>query len=309
MNPISPPITLSQHEKFIDKINEKIEHKEPFFSFEYFPPRTQEGLSNLYARFKRMGELGPLFMDITWGTGGQRSNKDNITIEIADHIQNTLSLDCNMHLTCNTSTKEEVIGILNKCKSIGIRNILALRGDPPREGQMLSNDFKYARDLVSLIKEEYGDYFCISVAGYPYIHPECDDYHEGIEHLKKKVESGADFVISQLFYRAEDYFTWERDCRSAGITCPIIPGILPIQNYNSLRNMSKMCNHDVPKEISEEVEKIKDDETAIRDFGVKYAVDLCRKLLEGGVPGLHFYTLNREVVTGRVLSELGLLNK
>lgn len=248
-------------------------------------------------------------MDITWGTGGQRTNKDNITLEISDYLLNTLSIDCNMHLTCNTSTKEEILEVLHKCKSIGIKNILALRGDPPREGQPISNDFKYARDLVAFIKEEFGDYFCISVAGYPYLHPECDDYNEGLLHLKKKVEAGADFIISQLFYKAEDFFKWEKDCRDIGITCPIIPGILPIQNYNSLRNMSKMCNHDVPKEIVDEIEKIKDDETAIRDFGVKYAVDLCKKLLEGGVPGLHFYTLNREVVTGRVLSELGLLTK
>lgn len=169
----------------------------------------------------------------------------------------------------------------------------------------MAPEFNYAEDLVKLIREEYGDWFGISVAGYPYMHPDAPSYEDGIRHLKRKVDAGADFVISQLFFTTADYFKWEKDCRAAGITCPIIPGILPIQGYDSLRNMSKMCCLELPAEILSAVEPIKHDDAAIKEFGVQYATKLCKELLEGGAPGLHFYTLNREVVTERILANLG----
>lgn len=195
---------------------------------------------------------------------------------------------------------------MNECKRTGVRNILALRGDPPKYQPEKEPEFHYASDLVKLIREEFGDWFGVSVAGYPYKHPDAASYEEGIQHLKTKVDAGADFVISQLFFTAKDYFDWEKDCRAAGITCPIIPGILPIQGYDSLRNMSKMCCLDLPPELIDGVEPIKHDDAAIKAFGIEYATQMCRELLEGGVPGLHFYTLNREVVTESILRNLGL---
>lgn len=211
-----------------------------------------------------------------------------------------------MHLICNTSTRAQIVEILNECKKSGVRNILALRGDPPKYQPEKEPEFHYASDLVKLIREEFGDWFGVSVAGYPYKHPDAASYEDGIQHLKMKVDAGADFVISQLFFTAEDYFQWEKDCRAAGINCPIIPGILPIQGYDSLRNMSKMCCLDLPPELIDGVEPIKHDDAAIKAFGIEYATKMCRELLAGGVPGLHFYTLNREVVTESILRNLGV---
>jgi methylenetetrahydrofolate reductase (NADPH) len=179
----------------------------------------------------------------------------------------------------------------------------------PAVAAALPTDFNYAVDLVRLIREEFGDYFGISVAGYPYLHSDCPSYEAGLQHLKEKVDAGADFVISQLFFQAEDFLKWVDDCRAIGITCPIIPGILPIQGYASLRNMTKMCSVPVPDVIKNAVEPIKDDDAAIKEFGIQYAADMCRKLIKGGVPGLHFYTLNREVSTERILIELGMIEE
>lgn len=246
-----------------------------------------------------------LFIDVTWGAGGNRPGAHNISLEIAATAQNICCLDTNLHLICNTSTRAQIVEILNECKKSGIRNILALRGDPPKYQPEKEPEFHYAEDLVKLIREEFGDWFGVSVAGYPYKHPDAASYEVGIQHLKSKVDAGADFIISQLFFTAEDYFKWERDCRAAGITCPIIPGILPIQGYDSLRNMSKMCCLDLPPTLIDGVEPIKHDDAAIKAFGVEYATKMCKELLDGGVPGLHFYTLNREVVTEKILQNLG----
>ena len=247
-----------------------------------------------------------MFIDVTWGAGGNRPNAHNISLEIAATAQNICCIDTNLHLICNTSTRAQIVDILNECKKNGVRNILALRGDPPKYQPEKEPEFNYASDLVKLIREEFGDWFGVSVAGYPYKHPDAASYEDGIQHLKWKVDAGADFVISQLFFTAEDYFKWEKDCRAAGITCPIIPGILPIQGYDSLRNMSKMCCLDLPAELIDGVEPIKHDDAAIKAFGIEYATKMCRQLLEGGVPGLHFYTLNREVVTEKILKNLGI---
>jgi methylenetetrahydrofolate reductase (NADPH) len=249
--------------------------------------------------------LVQLFIDVTWGAGGNRPGAHNISLEIAATAQNICCIDTNLHMTCNTMTRAQIVEILNECKRVGIRNILALRGDPPKYEPETAPEFNYASDLVKLMREEYGDWFGISVAGYPYKHPDAPSYEEGIRHLKQKVDAGSDFIISQLFFTAKDYFAWETDCRKAGITCPIIPGILPIQGYDSLRNMSKMCCLDLPPEIIAGVEPIKHDDAAIKEFGIEYATKLCKELLDGGVPGLHFYTLNREVVTEKILANLG----
>lgn len=297
--------------KLIEKIQARIDEKKPFFSFEFFPPKTEEGAVNLYIRFDRMATLCPLFIDVTWSAGGS-SNGDSLkTIDICANAQNYCCMPANMHLTCNTMTRAEIIEVLNKTKEKGIRNILALRGDPPQNlpnWNPAANDFQYAADLVRLIREEFGDYFSISVAGYPYGHPDAPTYEQDILNLKEKVDAGADFVVSQMFFSAEDFLKWVQDCRNAGITCPILPGILPIQGYHSLRNISKMCNVPLPEAIKTAIEPIKDDDAAIKELGVKLAVEMCRKLLDAGVPGLHFYTLNREVVTTEVIKELGLVD-
>jgi methylenetetrahydrofolate reductase (NADPH) len=304
---------MAQHPpKIIDKIRQRIEENKPFFSFEFFPPKTEEGAVNLYLRFDRMATMAPLFIDVTWSAGGSELDPNDKlkTLEICANAQQYCCLLANMHLTSNVMTRQEILDILKKTKEKGIRNILALRGDPPQNVKNWSSegkDFKHAVDLVRLIRAEYGDYFCISVAGYPYGHPDCPSYEEDIQHLKEKVDAGADFVISQLFFRAEDFLKWVRDCRKVGITCPILPGILPIQGYHSLRNISKMCSVPLPDTLTKAIEPIKDDDAAIKELGIKLAVEMCRELLNAGVYGLHFYTLNREVATAQIVKELGLV--
>jgi methylenetetrahydrofolate reductase (NADPH) len=304
-------MSLSYAEKISEKIQTCISKKETFFSFEFFPPKTPEGYANLFNRFDSMAQYNPLFIDITWSAGGKKCDKTNKTLEITKETQDLCCLNVNMHLTCNTSTRQELIEILNHCKEVGINNILALRGDPPLnmpDWNESNQELKYAVDLVRLIKSEFGDFFSVSVAGYPYGHPDCDDKKKDLIHLKEKVDAGADFVVSQLFFKAEDFTSWVSECREIGIKCPIIPGILPIQGYNSLQNITKMCYVPIPQYIKDQIEPIKDDDSAIKEFGVRYAIEMCKKLISEGAPGLHFYTLNQEVVTSKIVRELCIID-
>eukprot|EP01129_Flabellula_baltica_P011963 TRINITY_DN532_c0_g1_i1.p1 TRINITY_DN532_c0_g1~~TRINITY_DN532_c0_g1_i1.p1 ORF type:complete len:622 (-),score=156.03 TRINITY_DN532_c0_g1_i1:68-1837(-) len=295
-------------EKICKKIHRKMESGETFFSFEYYPPRTESGTAVLIDRFDNMGLLGPLFIDITWSAGG--SAKQDRTLELVRQTQDLCCLTVNMHLTCNNSTREELIEVLDWCKERGISNILALRGDPPNDPNWNPDqqEFHFAVDLVKLMREVYGDFFCISVAGYPNGHFDCPEGGDDVQFLKQKVDAGADFIVSQLFWSAEEYLKWTSDCVKAGITVPILPGILPIQGYASLRNITKMSDVPVPDYITRAIEPIKDDDEAILDYGVQLAVEMCKKLIAGGVPGLHFYTLNREAATSRILNELSLVD-
>jgi len=279
---------------------------------EFFPPRTDDGTINLYSRIDRFATLPnpPLFVDITWSAGGiHKPGCPNPTLGIVKQVQEYCCITTNMHLTCNTSSKNEIKEILTKAKQNNIRNILALRGDPPENSQKLGNEFRYAVDLVGFIRKEFGDYFAVTVAGYPYGHPDCLNDSDNLKHLKEKVDAGADMIISQLFFQAEDFLRWVEDCRANGITCPIIPGILPIQSYASLRNIAKMSSIGVPESILKEVEPIKDDDAAIKEFGIKLGTEMCQKLLSSGTPGLHFYTLNQEVVTMRIIRNLESLKR
>jgi len=225
--------------KIHEKIQTCIENNEKFFSFEFFPPKTPEGNVNLFNRFDRMAIYNPLFIDITWSAGGKSCKHDNKTLLITKETQDYCCLNVNMHLTCNTSTTEDIIDTLNMCKEVGISNILALRGDPPQNNPDFNEneqEFKHAVDLVRLMRREYGDFFSISVAGYPYGHPDSEDKHMDLMNLKEKVDAGADFIVSQLFFEASDFIEWVKRCREIGITCPILPGVLPIQGYKSLQN-------------------------------------------------------------------------
>jgi len=297
----------------INLINDKITENEPFYSLEFFPPRTEDGTVNLYSRIDRFAvqQCPPLFVDVTWSAGGATTKPKgpNPTPGIVRQVQEFCCLTTNMHLTCNVASKDQIREILKYAKNNNIRNILALRGDPPTLQTELSDDFVHGVDLVRFIRQEFGDYFCISVAGYPYGHPDCAIDTDNLLHLKEKVDAGADFIVSQLFFHAEDFLKWVQDCRAVGITCPILPGILPIQGYASLRNMTKMSGVGVPESIIKEVEPIKDDDAAIKEFGVKVATEMCQKLLAAGTPGLHFYTLNQEVVTLRILRNLNFWKK
>ncbi|GCB68844.1 methylenetetrahydrofolate reductase (NADPH) [Scyliorhinus torazame] len=292
-----------------EKIRRHIESGDKWFSLEFFPPRTSGGAVNLISRFDHMAVGGPLFIDVTWHPAGDPgSDKETSSMTIASTAVNYCGLETLLHITCCNQTKDQITQHLHKARHLGLKNLLALRGDPMGdEWKTEEGGFNYASDLVKHIRSEFNDYFAICVAGYPTGHPECKSYEEDLRHLKLKVEAGADFIISQLFFKPETFLSFFKDCRAMGITCPILPGIFPIQGYHSLRQLVKLSKLQVPQEIKDIIDPIKDNDAAIRNYGIDLATDMCKVLLESGlVPGLHFYTLNREVATVEILKRLRL---
>jgi methylenetetrahydrofolate reductase (NADPH) len=291
--------------KIIDKINKEIENNSIYYSFEYFPPKTKSGQQNLYIKLNQMSYLEPLFIDVTWGAGG---NTANLTLDICKNTQNFFCLETQMHLTCTNINEEIVRDALEEAKRNNISNILALRGDPPSRDDVKASDdkFKYAIDLVKFIREEYGDYFGICVAGYPEGHPD-SNYDDDLKYLKQKVDAGADIVITQLFYDVDLFFKFVNDCRKIGIDCPILPGILPIVNYNNFKRLTKFCKVSVPEYILDDLEKIKDNDEEVSKYGIDLAVKTCQKILDTGMKGLHLYTLNRVDSCMKILEKLDLL--
>lgn len=291
----------------VEKMEEFMKENRPFYSFEFFPPKTQDGVANLFSRIERMSMLEPMFMDITWGAGGSTAQ---LTMDLSVNAQQICSTDVMMHLTCTEMTKEVVKDTLVKAKENGVRNILALRGDPPRgaeQWQPCEGGFSHAVDLVRFIRQEFGDHFGIAVAGYPEGHIGATSIDDDINFLKEKVEAGADLVITQLFYDVDVFLEWTAKCRKAGITCPIIPGIMPIQNYNGFKRMTSFCKTAVPQEIIEALEPIKGDDARVKAYGIDLGSKMCQKLLDNGVPGLHFYTLNLERSVTRILEQLAFV--
>eukprot|EP00123_Amoebidium_parasiticum_P012114 comp21129_c0_seq1/m.28562 comp21129_c0_seq1/g.28562 ORF comp21129_c0_seq1/g.28562 comp21129_c0_seq1/m.28562 type:complete len:617 (-) comp21129_c0_seq1:624-2474(-) len=298
--------------KIIDKIKDKIEHGEIFYSFEYFPPRTPAGAVNLVSRVDRMAQSDPLFVDVTWGAGGGNPgdvNAETSSMGVATNVLNMCNVDTMLHMTCTEFTKDQITEFLRIAKDNGIHNILALRGDP-RPGEdwkAVKDGFAYAADLVRHIRQEFGDFFGIAVAGYPNGHPDSPTYEEDLKYLKEKVDAGADLIITQLFLESEVFIKYVADCRKLGITCPILPGILPIQEYSSLRHLTKLSKVVMPQWMVDKIEAIKDDDRAIRELGVELAANMCREVLESGAaPGIHIYTLNREYAGMEIIKRLGL---
>lgn len=296
------------------KISQKLQeaHKSPetstpTYSFEFFVPKTSQGVQNLYDRMDRMYDLGPAFIDVTWNAGGRLSN---LTCEIVSTSQSILGLETCMHLTCTGMPKEMVENALQEAYKSGCQNILALRGDPPHANEKWSSvdgGFSYAKDLIKYIRDTYGDYFDIAVAGYPEGHPEEEDIDQLIVYLKEKVDAGASVVITQMFYDVDNFITWVAKCRKAGITVPIIPGIMPISTYDSFMRRAKWCEINIPPQFLERLEPIKGDDVQVREVGTQLVAEMCTKILESGVKHLHFYTMNLEKATVMVLDRLQIL--
>ena len=330
--PVAPKITagLSQPRDAPTDNDDKVT-----YSFEFFPPKTDVGVKNLDTRLGKMRGMAPEFVDYTWGAGGSTSE---LTMELCTSAQNKHGYISNMHLTCTNMEKGKVEDALRIAKEAGITNIVALRGDPPvgvSEWKATDTGFKCALDLVKFIREKYGNYFCISVAGYPEGHPDkipdyeqylkegkipAEVYQAEMDYLKAKVEAGADLVISQMFYDADVFLNWVADCRKAGITVPILPGLLPIQNYGGFGRMTGFCKTYISPEFKAEIdavgpkEDLKDEEkaaaeAAFKEFGIKQMTDMCKKLVAGGMKHLHFYTLNQDFATRRVLQNLGYVSE
>merc|ERR1719327_18989 len=254
-----------------------------------------------------------MWVDVTWGAGGSTADK---TLEICINALKYHGLNVMMHLTCTNMPKESLKDALNTCKENGIRNILALRGDPPghlekgaeSEGfKQCEGGFAYATDLVKYIRAEFGDYFCIAVAGYPEGHLEATSFDDDMKHLKTKVDAGADLIVTQLFYDNSTFLDYVDKCRKMGITIPILPGIMPIQSYAGFNKMTSLCKTKVPDFIPQRLEAVKDDAEKVKDMGVQIGIEQCKELMEKGTPGLHFYTLNLESSVMRIVQGLGLV--
>ena len=282
------------------------ENRKPTFSFEFFPPKTAQGVQNLYDRMDRMHDLGPTFIDITWGAGGQRSR---LTCEMVNAAQTHYGLETCMHLTCTDMEKGMVDEALRQAYKAGCTNILALRGDPPREKekwQAKKGGFRYAKDLVGYIKSRYGDHFDIGVAGYS---EGCDDQEDVdllIDHLKEKVDAGASFVITQMFYNVDIFLNWVQKCRAKGIKVPIIPGIMPISTYETFRRRAEWTRCHIPDTWAAALQPVKMDDAAVREVGKGLIAEMCRRLIDAGILHLHFYTMNLAQATRMVLEELSL---
>ncbi|KAI1399485.1 methylenetetrahydrofolate reduct [Hypoxylon fuscum] len=276
----------------------------PSFSFEYFPPKTAQGVQNLYDRMERMYDFGPKFIDITWGAGGRIAE---LTCDMVVQAQAYFGLETCMHLTCTDMGEEKINDALRRAYKAGCTNILALRGDPPREKEKwvaTDGGFQYARDLVAHIRKTYGNHFDIGVAGYP---EGCDDNKDEdllLDHLKEKVDMGATFIVTQMFYDADNFVRWVGKVRERGITIPIVPGIMPIATYASFMRRANHMNCKVPDGWMAALEPIKNDDAAVREAGKTLVAELCRKIMSAGIVHLHFYTMNLAQATRMVLEEL-----
>ncbi|KAJ3364015.1 hypothetical protein GGF32_002789 [Allomyces javanicus] len=281
--------------KVIDKLRRAHEQGRQAWSFEYFPPKTQQGVLNLYDRLERMYALAPEFIDVTWGAGGTTAD---LTMDICHVAQAVYGLETCMHLTCTNMPRDKIDTALQQAREIGIQNILALRGDPPRgqaEWTACDNGFAYAVDLVKYIREAHGDWFCIGVAGYPEGHLENPDKDADLRHLKAKIDAGADYIVTQMFYDVDLFLDWVRRCRAIGISCPILPGIMPIQTFGGFKRMTTLSQTIVPQAVLDALEPIKDDDQKVKAFGIQLAIDMCKRLRdESDIFAFHFYTMNLE---------------
>jgi methylenetetrahydrofolate reductase (NADPH) len=269
------------------------------FSFEFYPPKTDEGSANLQIVHTALSALNPEFFSVTFGAGGSTRDK---TFDTVVSIQ-AQGISAAPHLSCVASTKANIRSILKDYQDHGINRIVALRGDVP-SGMMSPGEFRYANELVEFIRQETGDYFHIHVAAYPEVHPQSQSAAEDFKNFKRKVEAGANAAITQYFYNAEAYFYFVDTCEKNGITIPIIPGIMPITQYAQLFRFSEMCGADIPRWMRKRLEGFGDDRTAIQAFGVDLVSKLCQQLLEGGAPGLHFYTMNQSAPTLAIINNL-----
>lgn len=271
------------------------------FSFEFFPPKTAEGAEKLRATRKQLAQLNPKFFSVTFGAGG--STRDR-TLETVREIQADGS-EAAPHLSCIGSTQANIREILDEYRRQGIRHLVALRGDLP-SGSMDVGEFHYANELVAFIRKETGDWFEIEVAAYPEIHPQARSWSEDLANFKRKVDAGANAAITQYFFNADAYFRFVDDAHALGVAIPIVPGIMPIGNYVQLARFSDACGAEIPRWLRKKLESYGDDLASIRAFGLDVVTDLCDRLLAGGAPGLHFYTMNQAGPTTTIWQRLGL---
>ena len=273
----------------------------PTFSFELFPPQTQQGVEKLRLTRKQLALFNPKFFSVTFGAGGstrERTLETVLEIQAEGHVVAP-------HLSCIGSTRQNIRAILEKYSQAGIRHIVALRGDLP-SGMAQAGEFRYASELVAFIRQEFGTSFHIEVAAYPEYHPQARSAQADFENFKRKVEMGANSAITQYFYNADAYYHYVESCELAGLNIPIVPGIMPINKFSQLVRFSDACGAEIPRWIRKKLEGYGDDSESIQAFGLDVVTDLCERLLQAGAPGLHFYTLNSANLTSKIWQRLNL---
>jgi methylenetetrahydrofolate reductase (NADPH) len=275
---------------------------QPVFSFEFFPPKTDEGMAKLRATRDELAKLKPRFFSVTFGAGG--STRDR-TLETVIGIQKESGIDAAPHLSCIDSTRASIREILKTYIDNGVHQIVALRGDIP-SGMREIGELRYANELVDFIRAETGKHFHIEVAAYPEFHPQAPNAQKDLENFKRKVEAGADSAITQYFYNPDAYYRFVDSCEKLGLDIPIVPGIMPITNYTQLARFSDACGAEIPRWIRKRLEAYGDDMESIRAFGHEAVTEMCRKLLEAGAPGLHFYTMNQAGPTTAIWNNLDI---
>jgi len=283
----------------IDRI---LAERRPAFSFEFFPPKTAEGLANLRETLAVLSDDAPDFVSVTYGALG--STRDT-TIDIVKWIKQDLGIEAMAHFTCVGATTEELRTTLDEIEAAGVENVLALRGDPPAgqdEWVQTDGGLLYSTELIGLLNEHYG--FAVGAAAFPEVHPQAASPESDIEFLKAKQDAGASFLITQLFYDNEFYFDFVARAREAGVTVPIIPGVMPVHNLRNIRRITELCKSEIPEPFERQLEAREDDPQALQDLGVAYATLQCVDLLARGAPGIHFYTLNRSPATRAILAAL-----
>ena len=279
--------------------------EEPVFSFEFFPPRTEDGERNLRTALEALQLLDPDFVSVTYGAGGTTRSK---TLELTTWLKRDLGIEAMAHLSCVGATREELYGTLDAIEGAGIENVLALRGDPPQgqsEWTPHPGGLQYSTELAALIAGRYP--FSVGAACFPEVHPDAPDMAHDLHFLKQKVQSGVTFLITQLFFDNELYFRFVDEARAMGIEVPIIPGIMPITDVAQITRITGMCKASIPPPLLEQLEQLRDDRDAVLQLGVSYATLQCAELLARGAPGIHFYTLNRSPATRAILVALRLL--
>jgi methylenetetrahydrofolate reductase (NADPH) len=284
------------------RISQTLAERRTCFSFEFFPPKSDQGVENLLETARALRALNPAFVSVTYGAGGSTRAR---TIDVAKRIKRELDLEVMAHLTCVGHTRDELRGIFDELAAAGIENIMALRGDPPRgetSFQPTEGGFRYATELIEMLA---GYPFAIGAAAYPEKHPEAANSDDDLANAKRKVDAGAAFLVTQLFFDNDLYFGFVARAHAAGITVPIVPGIMPITNYEQIARMTKMCGATIPKSLLDELELRAEEPEAVAELGVAYCTLQCFDLLARGAPGIHFYTLNRSPATRAVVSALG----
>ena len=284
------------------RIDEILEERRPVFSFEFFPPKTKQGMAQLKGALEDLRQDEPAYVSVTYGAGG--STRDR-TVEITTWIKQELGIEAMAHLSCVGEPVSRLREILDEVRDAGIENILALRGDPPRgetEWRPHPEGLHSSPELVELIAGDYD--FCIGAACFPEVHPEAPDLEHDLRFTKRKVDGGASFLITQLFFDNQLYFDFVQEARAAGIDVPIIPGIIPVTNYAQIKRFTEICGASIPESLERELAARADFPDAVKDLGVAYATAQCGELLARGAPGIHFYTLNRSPATRAILAAL-----